>query len=317
MKIYGILMLALGLLLTTPAKAASRASAKASSIEAAAALDDGLFPTSPLLEKKVRFWEMIFNDYTSDQLVIHDLATPDIVIGVEDFSRGDDSNGMMKAYNKAIKDFAERGESAKAISALHGRILKAYKRDDDAYNRLINGRAELRGQIGLKDIFLNAAQTAQLYLPHMEKIFKQNGLPKELTRIPFVESMFNVKAKSKVGASGIWQLMPSAARPYILVNKKRDERNQPLRATHAAAQILKSNYAKLQSWPLAITGYNHGANGVKRGCDRLGTTNLGDLILSYKSPSFGFASQNFYAEFLAASRSYAKWQNRRMATAQK
>ncbi|MBC7660015.1 MAG: lytic transglycosylase domain-containing protein [Chitinophagaceae bacterium] len=274
-----------------------------------------LFPSSPLLEKKVKFWEKVFTNYSSEQMLLHDKDTPDLIVSVFNSNEEQSVDETPKAYSQILSDFAMQGEDAKKLSAQHQKIWKLYSHDSAAKSRLLSGRVELRTQLGLSDIFNNAALRAQLYLPHMEKIFKENGLPPELTRIPFVESMFNVKAKSKVGASGIWQLMPAAARPHIAVTKGKDERNSPLKATYAAAKILKANYAGLKTWPLAITAYNHGKNGVQRGVTKLGSSNLADLILSYRSPSFGFASQNFYAEFLAAQRTYGKWQQKQLATA--
>ncbi len=274
-----------------------------------------LFPSSPLLDRKVKFWEQIFTNYSSDQMVIHDKDSPDVILGVVDNSKVLKDDQRPKAFSKILRDFAEQGQEAANLSQAHRKVWKLYANDSAGKSRLLKGRVELRTQIGLADVFHGAALRAQLYLPRMEKIFKDHGLPPELTRIPFVESMFNLKARSKVGASGIWQLMPDAARPHITVNRKTDERSSPLLATVAAAQILKANYVGLKNWPLAITAYNHGTNGIKRGVAQLGSSNLADLILSYRSPSFGFASQNFYAEFLAAKRSYGKWQNKRLATA--
>ena len=79
-----------------------------------------------------------------------------------------------------------------------------------------------------------------------------------------------------------------------------DERLNVRAATLAAAQILRDNYEKLGTWPLAITAYNHGAYGMMRAVDTVGTTDFGVIVQRYRGPLFGFASQNFYAEFLAA-----------------
>jgi membrane-bound lytic murein transglycosylase D len=269
-----------------------------------------LFPTGPLIERKIKFWESIFNDYTSDQLVIHDLLQPDLVLGVVPFVKGtkQSMNTYPKIYDEAIADFVKLGMDAKALSPLHKRIWSAYAKDDRAQSRLLSGRVDLRTQLGLADIFHAAALRAQKYLPKMEKIFADHDLPIEITRLPFVESMFQIEARSKVGAAGLWQLMPSAAKPHLVVNRNRDERGLPLKATFAAAKIMRANYKALGTWPLAITAYNHGTNGVARGVKQIKSTNLADLILSYRSSTFGFASKNFYAEFLAAHRAYAKWQ---------
>jgi len=78
-----------------------------------------------------------------------------------------------------------------------------------------------------------------------------------------------------------------------------DERRDPILSTVAAAKLLKLNFKALQSWPLAITAYNHGTQGMKNAKKRYGV-NIVDVINGYRSRSFGFASKNFYAEFLAA-----------------
>jgi membrane-bound lytic murein transglycosylase D len=133
----------------------------------------------------------------------------------------------------------------------------------------------------------------------MEEIFRQEGLPIELTRLPFVESSFNLRARSRVGASGIWQFMRSAARSYMRMDTAADQRNDPLSATRAAAKKMKYNYNLLKSWPLAVTAYNHGEAGMKRLTVKLGTNDLAELT-DVRRGRFGFASANFYASFLAA-----------------
>ena len=68
------------------------------------------------------------------------------------------------------------------------------------------------------------------------------------------------------------------------------------------------NYRELGSWPLAITAYNHGALGLQRAARQVGTDDIGEIIKRFQSPSFGFASRNFYAEFLAAANSFERLQ---------
>ena len=144
----------------------------------------------------------------------------------------------------------------------------------------------------------------------MERIFINEGLPSDLTRMAFVESMFNLNARSKAGASGIWQFMPRTARRFMIVNRFVDERNSPIKATRGAAKLLKHNYRKLGSWPLAITAYNHGVAGMSRAVRKTRTTNFDKIIDNYKSRTFGFASRNFYAEFIAARNVYNKFYDR-------
>ena len=117
-------------------------------------------------------------------------------------------------------------------------------------------------------------------------------------------------AYSKVGASGVWQFMPSTARRFMRIDDAVDERLDPIVSTRAAARFLRENYDRLGTWPLAITAYNHGPAGIARAVRETGTTDIGTIVEKYRGPSFKFASRNFYAEFLAAldvERNYRKY----------
>lgn len=274
------------------------------------------FPQPPAIKNQVRFWEAIFDKYTQNEAVIHDTRFPHIVVDIIDFqtfskkyNRGNPytrkgrsalANKYIQRYNKAIERVRKQGRMAVNIGPMEKRIFKVYNRDRKAYKALRMGKATLRSQTGLKDEFARAAKRAKSYLPYMERTFRKHRLPKDLTRMVFVESMFNLNAVSKVGASGIWQFMPRTGRLFLKVNKWIDERNSPLKATEAAAKLLKSNYRALGSWPLAITAYNHGVGGMKRAKRRLGTSDFGTIVEKYRSRTFGFASRNFYGEFIAA-----------------
>jgi membrane-bound lytic murein transglycosylase D len=162
-------------------------------------------------------------------------------------------------------------------------------------------------QRGLRERTAHALQVSGRYLPQMEQIFASYGLPLKLTRLPLVESSFNLQAYSKVGAAGLWQFMPASARIYMRLDEIADDRRDPWFSTDAAARHLRDDYNALQSWPLAITAYNHGRGGVARGLAQVGGTTLEDLLAHYQADSWGFASRNFYAEFLAASDVERDW----------
>ena len=278
------------------------------------------FPTDPFVRRQVRFWEAIFQKYKSNSIVIHDLDDPLAMIDVIDFDRyitgdgkvtsvedSDQSNLVKKyidRYNVAVERFAKYQDGALKFGSIEQRLFEVYNREPQSLARLYAGNVKFRGQGGLADTFLAAANRAQEYMPYMEATFRKYGLPVTLTRLPFVESMFNLNARSKVGASGIWQFMPDTAREFMYVGHLADERNNPYKATHGAAQLFTANYRELGSWPLAVTAYNHGRGGMSKAARELGTSQLGSIINNYKSSSFGFASKNFYAEFLAAARTY-------------
>jgi membrane-bound lytic murein transglycosylase D len=134
----------------------------------------------------------------------------------------------------------------------------------------------------------------------MRRILASHGVPPALAHLPLVESSYRTVAHSHAGAVGVWQFTRSTGRRFLHIDHAVDERLDTLLATEAAAKYLRENYDRLGTWPLAITAYNHGANGMAYAVRRLGTTNLATIVEQYKSPQFGFASRNFYAEFLAA-----------------
>jgi membrane-bound lytic murein transglycosylase D len=156
----------------------------------------------------------------------------------------------------------------------------------------------VRSQLGQSDRFKAGLIRSGAYLEEMRVILRSYGVPEDLAYLPHVESSFNPDAYSKFGAAGMWQFTRSTGRRFMTVDYVMDERRDPIRATHAAAQLLAENYARLGSWPLAITAYNHGAAGMARAQQKHG--DYPAVYMHYRSRTFKFASRNFYAEFLAA-----------------
>jgi membrane-bound lytic murein transglycosylase D len=154
--------------------------------------------------------------------------------------------------------------------------------------------------LGQRDKVIRGIFVSGRYLEEFEQIFREQGLPIELTRLIFVESSFNVMARSKVGASGLWQIMPATGRPFLMMNPAIDKRNHPRESTIMAARFLRQSYFLLKSWPLAVTGYNHGPHGVLRLTQVHQSRELADLGRKLpRKPRLGFASRNFYPSFLA------------------
>ncbi len=158
----------------------------------------------------------------------------------------------------------------------------------------------VRFQLGQRDKFYEGLLRSGAYENAMRAILREKGVPEDLAYLPHVESSFNLKAYSKYGAAGVWQFIRSTGKRYLKINYVMDQRLDPILATHAAARLLRHNYEALGSWPLAITAYNHGVAGMRRAKRKLGTDDLAVIIKKYRSRSFGFASRNFYAQFLAA-----------------
>jgi membrane-bound lytic murein transglycosylase D len=268
-------------------------------------------PVDPNIAERVRFWIDVYAKYNSWQLIVHDKLYPQIIYGVADSS----SQNKRATLSRAV----QIQERARAIlvklqqnqSAIESGKLILNEEEDRIYKLFANisGKNKFadaadpkrfRRQGGLKDSLLSALHLSGRYLPRMEKVFARAGLPTEIAYLPFVESSFNKEAVSKVGASGIWQIMPGTGRDFMRVDEVIDERNDPMRAAEAAAKLMRQNFEALGNWPLAITAYNHGRLGMARAIKTVGTLDLSKIIDQYDGPSFGFASANFYSSFLAA-----------------
>ena len=159
--------------------------------------------------------------------------------------------------------------------------------------------ARIRAQQGLKDQLDRAVVVSRKYLGRMEEMFIEEGVPKEITRLPFVESCFVNEACSVNGAIGIWQFMPKTAMKDLRVDPSIDERYDPLKSTRAAARFLKENHRILKSWNLSVMAYHHGAGLVSKAMKRLKTDDPYQIIRYFKDPRFKFASRNYLFEWQA------------------
>lgn len=275
------------------------------------AIADERLPRYPELAPKVAFWTDVFTKHSSRHMVFHDPELLDVVWEVHDVSSLVDGDMAATQKTRALRDY-----QAQAIDLLAERIrrLEHSAPQNDAERRVAAvlakhaGKlpshtelaARVRVQRGLGDKLCDSYRRASAYLPQMRPLLVKHGVPEELAYLPLVESGYNIGAHSHKGAVGIYQFTRGTGRRYLHIDNAVDERRDPLLATEAAAKYLRSNYDQLGAWPLAITGYNHGEHGVGYAVRKLGTKHLPTIIAKYDGRSFGFASKNFYAEFLAA-----------------
>jgi peptidoglycan lytic transglycosylase D len=222
------------------------------------------------LETSVEFWKKVFSEFSLSQLIFFDPLDMSKIYDVIDVGEGSRPNAYID------------GERAR-IAAANGVDIE-----------------RVRAQRGVKERTAEGIKRSGRYLAQIQQIFKDAGLPPELTYLPIVESSYDIGARSSVGAVGIWQFMPRTGRQYMRVGAGIDERRDPLESSRAAAAYLKQAYETLGSWPLAITSYNYGPGGMARAVAEVGSDHLPDLIEKYNHPYWGFAPKHFYAEFLAA-----------------
>lgn len=265
-------------------------------------------PRPAELQRDVDFWIRVYSEITTQQGFLHDEADLSIVYGTLTLPaapagsrpRRDAVSFERERWRSALRIAAEALESGVPThSADAQRVLQLWG-DKATAGRLRAATEAVRFQLGQADRFREGLVRSGTWESHIARTFERLGLPPELAALPHVESSFTPTAYSKVGAAGLWQFMPGTARLYMRVDDVLDERMDPFRATEAAAKLLLYNYRVLGSWPLAITAYNHGAAGMRRARDTLGTDDFGVIARRYKSKTFGFASRNFYPSFLAA-----------------
>ncbi|HWP22690.1 MAG TPA: transglycosylase SLT domain-containing protein [Candidatus Binatia bacterium] len=232
---------------------------------------EALFPLLAGLEAPVAFWKRVFSEFSLSQIVYFDPLD------------------MSRIYE--VVEVGEASRSNEYINAERARIAAAHGVDLD----------RVRAQRGIKERTAAGLKRSGRYIAQIQQIFRERGLPVELTYLPIVESSYEIHARSSVGALGVWQFMPRTARQYRMrVTGGMDERRDPLESSRAAASYLKAAYEFLGNWPLAITSYNFGPAGMARAVAEVGSDNLVDLIDKYTHPNWGFAPKQFYAEFLAA-----------------
>lgn len=112
---------------------------------------------------------------------------------------------------------------------------------------------------------------SEYYFPMFEEHLAKYNVPLEIKYLAVVESALNPRAKSRVGAGGLWQFMYGTGKQYNLeVNSYVDERNDPLKATEAACQYLSSLYNIFGDWDLVLASYNAGPGNVTKAIRRSG-----------------------------------------------
>jgi membrane-bound lytic murein transglycosylase D len=262
------------------------------------------FPVPPILENNVTFWKKIYTELSISDGYLHDRDYPLIIykkMPIDEKSYRQMAKNI--AYEKnnitglltmiATQNETEWNSEARRIAGL----FKTYAPD----SAIQNAEERIRFQQGQKERFKEGIYRSGAYIDTIKQIFAAYHIPLCLAYLPHVESSFNTDAYSKVGAAGLWQFMQSTGKQFLHINYYIDERRDPVLATYAAAKLLVNNYNQLQSWPLAITAYNHGVNGMKRAIEQTGSRDINIIIQKYSASSFQFASKNFYSCFLAAS----------------
>lgn len=261
------------------------------------------FPLYPEIVDNVRFWEKIYGVYSLRQAVIHDSEDLSKVYQVVDLVEleapgarqinGALQRGAIAKYQAMLKKLSQQPPSTPEEQR-----LAALFPGPNGRQRMARAAENVRSQSGQKERFLAGVIKSREYLAEIKQILRGYKLPEELAHLPHVESSFNTKAYSRVGAAGLWQFTRETGKQYLTISSTVDLRLDPIAATHAAAKYLAKSYQALNNWPLALTSYNYGLAGMLRAVAEEGS--YPRIFTNYNKGYFKFASRNFYAEFLAA-----------------
>jgi membrane-bound lytic murein transglycosylase D len=255
------------------------------------------FPSDGL-ESRVEFWKKVYTQYGEREVIIHDRIHVNLIY---DVAADDDVRSRVATVQRALKEIRDNLETPESLSPIGKQVRDAILSNSVPLTPAVLDelRDNVHTQRGIKERFRDGVIRSGRYVDAFRETFAKEGVPEEIALLPLVESSFENRSLSKVGAAGIWQFTRGTGRLYMKVTRKLDERLDPSKATAAAARLLRGNYDALGSWPVAITAYNHGRGGMMRAKNTIGP-DITSIIKEYRGPLFGYASMNFYSEFLAA-----------------
>jgi membrane-bound lytic murein transglycosylase D len=270
---------------------------------------DPQFPAPPELQPQIAFWRNVYASWGRGQVALHDDRYMDLIYDVitlpEPVSEGytSEQKALLKARFDGLEEQlrqVERKVATQAPLSPSEQALATRIQASSGGPAAISGVSErLRSQRGLRERFKRGLEISGRYDAAFRQVFREAGLPEDLAYLPHVESSFQNHAASSVGAVGMWQFMPATARQFMIMNAAVDERLDPVASAQGAARYLGNAHGRLGSWPLAITSYNHGVGGMRRAQSTYGN-DIGRIVQQHSGSGFGFASRNFYTEFLAA-----------------
>jgi len=249
------------------------------------------------LEQRVDFWKKIYTQYGADDVVIHDRVFVNLIYDVATDKTHSEKTANVRESLREIRENLDTPENLSEASApiYEAIVAQGLPLTTDLIDILLDN---IHTQQGIKERFRDGVIRSGRYVEQFRRIMVSQGVPTELALLPLVESSFQ-NVRSKAGAVGVWQFTSGTGRSYMRITNKVDERLDPVKSSEAAARLLRDNYSALGAWPLAITAYNHGRGGMLAAQKAHGS-DLPTIIGEYRGRVFGYASMNFYSEFLAA-----------------
>jgi membrane-bound lytic murein transglycosylase D len=257
------------------------------------------------LKRRVEFWEALWGEHGAHVYLFVDKRRPSLLHAVVDCN---------DLYGPGIDPVAAELRCDRRLLAekkkIRGRLYQERNRPSRALRQALDNDQQLIVTAyshiyvieGKASVLSDAVTRAAEHLANLEKIFASVGVPPELTRLAFVESLFQPAIESHAGAVGAFQFVAATGGQWLMIQEGVDERKDPERSGWASAQYLKGLHRGFDDWPLALTAYNTGPTRMRRLLKRHGTRDIGALADMRTEKAFGFDGQNYYAQIVAVVR---------------
>ncbi|EGZ45393.1 lytic transglycosylase [Neisseria wadsworthii] len=145
--------------------------------------------------------------------------------------------------------------------------------------------------------FTRTIDRSKPYMSYIASEVEKRNMPAEIALLPFIESAYVTKAKSHVGASGLWQFMPATGRHYGLEQTSLyDGRHDVKAATDAALNYLQYLHGLFGDWSLALAAYNWGEGNVSRAVNRARAQGLEPVYENLRMPN---ETRNYVPKLMA------------------
>jgi len=226
------------------------------------------------LQANINFWHSVYTQYTKYDLIVFNNETMEIY-GVHPRPKGN-KRAIKAAKKQLIYKYAKT-------------LPKSEKKN-----------VSLQG--GARGLYERGLLNFGMYYPSIIEELEKHNMPPQIALLPFVESAYNSKATSPVGAVGMWQIMPKTGRLFGIKNKKL-LRNHEV-AMKTAIKILKANKEKLGDWILAINAYHSGAGRIMQASDIANSKDICEILNfmdenDVKIKGYKFYSRNYVAQLFA------------------
>ncbi len=224
---------------------------------------------------------------------------------------GDPDAPNPKSISEVLKQDLPRNESKYVSRVSPGEIVvNGVKLKNTTYDIPVLVNSAVEGWVDYftgrgRPFFERYLERSEFFIPYIEPLLKQNGMPQDLVYLAMIESGFNNLARSHAKAVGPWQFMSATGKRYgLMVNWWVDERRDIRKSTLAAVEYLRDLYNMFSSWELASAAYNAGEGKVGRAVQRYGSRDFWTIARHkyLKAETRNYVPKMIAAAFIAKNR---------------